>query len=93
MKRIIIGLLFATLVANANAFYNPGTGRWLSRDPIDKDEGGSLNSYSFCASSPIDVVDPLGAKILTYDELAGMIPSSRPAMGAPLIRCTWPLED
>lgn len=34
MKRMIIGLLFATLATNAFAYYNPGQGRWLSRDPI-----------------------------------------------------------
>jgi len=34
MKRMMIGLLFATLATNTFAFYNPGQGRWLSRDPI-----------------------------------------------------------
>lgn len=36
MKRMMIGLLFATLATNALAYYNPGQGRWLSRDPIDE---------------------------------------------------------
>lgn len=32
-NRVIL-LLFALLVQNVQAFYNPSTGRWLSRDPI-----------------------------------------------------------
>jgi len=34
MKRMIIGLLFATMATNAFAYYMPGQGRWMSRDPI-----------------------------------------------------------
>jgi len=31
---LVLALLGVTLVQNAQAFYNPSTGRWLSRDPI-----------------------------------------------------------
>lgn len=34
MKRMIIGLLFATLATDSFAYYDPEQGRWLSRDPI-----------------------------------------------------------
>jgi RHS repeat-associated protein len=35
MKRMMIGLLFATLATNAFAYYMPGQGRWTSRDPFE----------------------------------------------------------
>jgi hypothetical protein len=34
MKGMMIGLLLATFATNSFAYYNPGQGRWLSRDPI-----------------------------------------------------------
>jgi RHS repeat-associated protein len=43
-------------------YYNPSTGRWLSRDPIQ--ERGGVNLYGFVANDPITAVDPDGAKIL-----------------------------
>ncbi len=39
-------------------YYNPSTGRWLSRDPID--EIGGLNTYAFVSNIPIGAVDFLG---------------------------------
>ena len=39
-------------------YYNPSTGRWLSRDPIAED--GGVNLYGFSANTPIDAVDVLG---------------------------------
>jgi len=39
-------------------YYNPSTGRWLSRDPIM--EAGSLNLYAFLLNDPLDDVDLFG---------------------------------
>ncbi len=39
-------------------FYNPSTGRWLSRDPIE--EKGGLNLYEFVLNDPIAKIDALG---------------------------------
>jgi RHS repeat-associated protein len=39
-------------------YYNPSTGRWLSRDPIA--EKGGLNLYGFIHNAPINDVDSLG---------------------------------
>ncbi len=49
-------LLF--MAHEALAFYNPETGRWLSRDPIG--EKGGLNLSSFCGNDAPGKYDPLG---------------------------------
>jgi RHS repeat-associated protein len=41
-------------------YYDPSTGKWLSRDPIG--EGGGRNLYGFCSGDPISRVDYLGLK-------------------------------
>jgi RHS repeat-associated protein len=40
-------------------YYDPGTGRWLSKDPIG--EEGGKNLYGFVGNSPLGYVDDLGA--------------------------------
>jgi len=42
----------------AQAFYNPSTGRWLSRDPIGEEGGGNL--YGAIENDPVNSIDPLG---------------------------------
>jgi len=39
-------------------YYNPSTGRWLSRDPIA--ERGGLNLYGMVGNNPINYFDPYG---------------------------------
>src|SRR6185312_1900216 len=43
---------------NAFAFYNPSTGRWLSRDPIEERDGPSV--YAFVRNLPVSLMDNLG---------------------------------
>ncbi len=38
--------------------YDPGTGRWVSRDPIG--ERGGFNLYGYVGENPVSSVDPLG---------------------------------
>ena len=40
-------------------YYNPSTGRWLSRDPAQEAQGGP-NLYGFADNDPIDNADELG---------------------------------
>lgn len=47
-------------------WYDPVTGRWLSKDPIGI--SGGLNQYVFCANNPVNFRDPEG-------KLAGYIVS------------------
>jgi RHS repeat-associated protein len=42
-------------------WYDPVTGRWLSKDPIGI--SGGLNLYAFCGNNPVNFVDPLGLLI------------------------------
>ncbi len=39
-------------------YYDPVTGRWLSKDPIGI--SGGLNQYAFVGNNPVNRVDPLG---------------------------------
>jgi RHS repeat-associated protein len=39
-------------------YYNPSTGRWLSRDPIEED--GGVNLYGFTKNASIGEIDVLG---------------------------------
>jgi len=53
-------------------YYDPSTGRWLSRDPIG--ERGGLNRYAFVGNSPANFNDYLGAWPQLYqDPETGMI--------------------
>ena len=59
-KMTMLGLLLAiTFIAqSAMAFYNPQTGRWLSRDPIE--ERGGKNLYGCVNNNALNTFDPLG---------------------------------
>ncbi len=39
-------------------YYNPSTGRWLSRDPMG--EQGGVNLYGMVGNDPVNDIDPLG---------------------------------
>jgi RHS repeat-associated protein len=40
--------------------YEPGLGRWISRDPIEED--GGINLYGYLVNDPVNLVDPLGLR-------------------------------
>ncbi len=50
--------LLLLLRTNALAFYDPGTQRWINRDPIQ--EKGGLNLFGFVRNKPISRNDPFG---------------------------------
>jgi hypothetical protein len=58
-----IALAWMALPASVAAFYNPSTGRWLSRDPVDEDGGFDL--YGFVNNNPPNATDSLGLVIET----------------------------
>ncbi len=55
-------LLGVMLGREAQAFYNPGAGRWLNRDPIA--ERGGANQYGFVNNGPANGFDALGLQAL-----------------------------
>jgi RHS repeat-associated protein len=85
-------------------YYNPSTGRWLSRDPIG--ESGGADLYGFVGNDPIDESDLLGL----YNPMTGpggvivsdgsglpnvaIISPSWPGMPRilPPIVLTWPID-
>ena len=61
IKLATISLVLATWLLSAQsgwAFYNPQTGRWLNRDPVQ--ESGGLGLYAHSGNDPANRVDPLG---------------------------------
>jgi hypothetical protein len=63
-KTTLIRLILTTIPLlfpiSAECFYNPATGRWISRDPIE--ERGGKNLYGFVGESPVVFHDPTGLK-------------------------------
>jgi hypothetical protein len=51
-------------ISSACGYYNPTTGRWLSRDPITEQGGSAL--HGFVMNDPIDRIDPLGLEIRNF---------------------------
>lgn len=61
-------------------WYDPITGRWLSKDPIGI--AGGLNQYAFCGNNPVNFMDPFG--LFTRAELVAIRDSQLAAHGAAL---------
>ncbi len=51
-------LVYFSSVSTVLAFYDPGTQRWLNRDPIQ--EPGGINLYNCVGNNPVNKIDPLG---------------------------------
>jgi hypothetical protein len=62
---LLLVLLVVSLAREAQAFYNPSTGRWLSRDPAQ--EQGGLNLYGFISNDALDRGDDLGLALYVID--------------------------
>lgn len=58
LTRVAFLLIILVFVDTGHAFYNPSTGRWINRDPIE--ESGGDNVYSFVLNDSIGLLDGLG---------------------------------
>jgi hypothetical protein len=58
-------LLLSAFSNFAQAFYDPGQGRWLSRDPIE--EEGGVNLYGFVYNDSINIIDLHGREPLKFN--------------------------
>jgi len=56
-----------SLVYYINRYYDPSSGKWLSRDPIQ--EQGGLNIYGFVGNNPVNSTDEFG--LWSRDEWKG----------------------
>jgi hypothetical protein len=59
LKPLLLLIAFSNI---AHAFYDPGQGRWLSKDPIE--ERGGANLYEFVTNSPLFKIDYLGLELI-----------------------------
>jgi len=85
---VLLGLLFATVLTDqASALYDPGVGRFCSRDPVRYISGPSLYQNYFRQK----LVDPSGLFAMTDDELSNPNPKLPPIELPPLIDVPWPL--
>jgi hypothetical protein len=66
MKLLLLVGLLSGFAPVAQAFYNPSTGRWLSRDPIE--EQGGFKIYGFGKNNAINGIDSLGLRWTDADE-------------------------
>ncbi len=44
-------------------YYNPETGRWLSKDPVRFD-GGDANLFNYTLNDPLNWIDPKGESLI-----------------------------
>jgi len=56
------------LLCLTHRYYDPGTGKFLNRDPIGY--GGGANLYGFCEGNPVNESDPSGDRPLTSTDYA-----------------------
>jgi hypothetical protein len=66
----LIVCLFSILTNDALAFYNPETGHWLTRDPIE--ENGGVNLYATACNDFINGIDLLGCVKIRFEVVRGI---------------------
>lgn len=66
IRKVTAAFLFLLRVARGlqlltHRYYDPSTGRFLTRDPISY--AGGINLYSYVQNNPINFIDPLGLEL------------------------------
>jgi len=65
--------------------YDPELGRWLSRDPLEEEEGDGPNLYGYVLNNPIGGIDPTGLLTIV---IPGYGPQNKGSNGAFVDRVT-----
>jgi len=73
-------------------YYNPATGRFLSRDPEDGNavDPASLHKYLYAGGDPVDMLDPTGRDLVSFElQLRGILKKAPTlaALGWSLAKC------
>ena len=66
-------------------YYNPVTGRWISRDPIGED--GGLNLYGFVGNDPVNDADYIGMEAILKPIRALTNPCDDSSVAARILDC------
>jgi RHS repeat-associated protein len=56
---------------NYHRYYDPGTGRYLTPDPIGL--AGGINLYAYVGGNPVNLIDPFGLSSVSFDRALGTI--------------------
>lgn len=64
---LLVGLCLVLVPSTGQCFYNPNSGKWLSRDPIG--EKGGKNLFVFVSNRPQGTTDALGLAGWVYTEV------------------------
>jgi hypothetical protein len=74
--RLLVSLVAISFAMEVLAYYNPTTGAWLSRDPVE--EPGERNLYCFVHNMPTGFVDPDGRIMGAYQPQCGKVENCNP---------------
>ena len=64
-----IGLILCT-----HRYYDPETGRWLTKDPIGHE--GGVNLYGYCANDPVNYTDTSGLRYDFHEKIYDAVESA-----------------
>lgn len=68
-----------------NRYYDPATGRFISRDPMESGPGWSRNPFAYAGGNPANATDPMGLIVEWSDALNAWEDSENGALWDPLM--------
>jgi RHS repeat-associated protein len=77
-------------------YYNPLTGRFMSRDPLDGNQldPATLHKYLYANGDPIDTIDPMGREgLVEFAAKVGKVVAVGVAVANAVLQCTKLLNE